>query len=250
MAGHSAWSNIKHRKGRVDAKRSKVWSKIAKMIIVAARMGGGDPDANLRLRYAIADARAESMPKDTIDRAIKKGTGELDGGNVEETVYEGYGPAGVAVMCDIMTDNRNRTASEVRKIFDINGGKLGQAGCVSWMFERKGLIVVAADKAPEDRLMETALEAGADDVRRVGDNFEVVCGPDQFVAVTEAFEKAGLPMLSKAFTRLPANTVDLDADAARQVLKLMEELDDHDDVQSVSANFNLSEETLAQVAAS
>jgi YebC/PmpR family DNA-binding regulatory protein len=250
MAGHSAWSNIKHRKGRVDAKRSKVWSKIAKMIIVAARMGGGDPDANLRLRYAIADARAESMPKDTIDRAIKKGTGELDGGNVEETVYEGYGPAGVAVMCDIMTDNRNRTASEVRKIFDINGGKLGQAGCVSWMFERKGLIVVAADKAPEDRLMETALEAGADDVRRVGDNFEVVCGPDQFVAVTEAFEMAGLPMLSKAFTRLPANTVDLDADAARQVLKLMEELDDHDDVQSVSANFNLSEETLAQVAAS
>jgi YebC/PmpR family DNA-binding regulatory protein len=165
-------------------------------------------------------------------------------------VYEGYGPAGVAVMCDIMTDNRNRTASEVRKIFDINGGKLGQAGCVSWMFERKGLIVVAADKAPEDKLMEVALEAGADDVRRVGDNFEVVSGPDQFVAVTEAFEKAGLPMVSKAFTRLPANTVDLDADAARQVLKLMEELDDHDDVQSVSANFNLSEETLAQVAAS
>lgn len=250
MAGHSAWSNIKHRKGRVDAKRSKVWSKTAKAIIVAAKMGGGDPDANLRLRYAIADARAVSMPKDTIDRAVKKGTGELDGGNVEETVYEGYGPAGVAVMCDIMTDNRNRTASEVRKIFDVNGGKLGQAGCVSWMFERKGLIYVAADKVPEDKLMEVALEAGADDVRRAGDNFEIMCGPDQFVAVTEAFDKAGIPVESKEFSRVPSNTVDLDVDAARQVLKLMEELDDHDDVQSVSANFNISDEAMTQVTSS
>ncbi|MFO0867693.1 MAG: YebC/PmpR family DNA-binding transcriptional regulator [Pirellulales bacterium] len=250
MAGHSAWSNIKHRKGRVDAKRSKVWSKIAKAIIVAARLGGGDPDSNLRLRYAVADARAASMPKDTIDRAIKRGTGELDGGNVEETVYEGYGPAGVAVMCDIMTDNRNRTASEVRKIFDVHGGKLGQAGCVSWMFERRGVILVSAAKAPEDRLMEAALEAGADDVRRVGENFEITCVPDQFATVTEAFDKAGIPMESKEFARVPANTVELDVDAARQVLKLMEALDDHDDVQSVSANFSIPDEALTQLAAS
>ena len=180
MSGHSHWAGIKHKKALVDAKRGKLWSKLSKAIIVAAKIGGGDPDANLRLRYAIDDAKAVSMPKDNIQRAIKKGTGELDGGNLEEVIYEGYGPGGVAMLCEVLTDNRNRTAPEIRKIFEISDGKLGGTGCVAWMFESKGLFLIPADQIDEDKLMEIALEAGADDVRRAGDKFEVTCDPDAY----------------------------------------------------------------------
>ena len=248
MAGHSHWAGIKHKKALIDSKRGKLWSKLSKALIVAARMGGGDPDTNSRLRQAIADAKASSMPKDTIERAIKKGTGELDGGNVEEVLYEGYGPAGVAVMCDILTDNRNRTAPEIRKIFDSYDGKLGATNCVAWMFERKGLFSVDASKVSEDRLMEVALEAGADDVRREGNSFSILCDPDAYTTVADALEAAGLPVDNKQITRIPNNTVDLDVETARTVLKLVEALDDHDDVQNVSANFNIPEEAMAELA--
>ncbi len=248
MAGHSHWAGIKHKKALIDNKRGKLWSKLSKAIIVAAQIGGGDPEANIRLRQAITDAKAGRMPKDTIDRAIKKGTGELAGGNLEEIVYEGYGPDGVAVIIDIMTDNRNRTAPEVRKIFELSGGKLGATGCVAWMFDRKGLFIVSADAVDEERLMDIVLEAGADDVRQQGDSFEVLCDPDSYMDVGAALEKSEIETISKQLTRIPNNTVDLETGAARKVLKLMEMLDDHDDVQSVSANFNIPDEALAELA--
>jgi YebC/PmpR family DNA-binding regulatory protein len=210
-------------------------------------MGGGDPDMNIRLRTAINDAKAVSMPKDNIERAIKRGTGEIAGGNVEEALYEGYGPGGVAVLCEIMTDNRNRTAPEIRKVFETHDGKLGATNCVAWMFERKGLFVIPADKLSEERLMELALEAGADDVKQVGSNFEVTCSPEAFSSVLEALEAAGIEPQSKSVTRIPTNTVDLDEENARKVLKLMEALDDHDDVQNVSSNFNIPDEVLAVI---
>lgn len=248
MAGHSHAANIMYRKAAVDSKRSKLWGKLSRAIIVAARLGGGDPAANSRLRTAIIDAKAVSMPKDNIERAIKKGTGELDGGNVEETLYEGYGPGGVAIICEIMTDNRNRTAPEIRKLFEMHGGKLGGTNCVGWMFERKGLIVVAAKNVSEDKLMEIALESGADDVHRAGEDFEVTCPPDAFSTLAEALEAAGIAIESKELTRLANTTVDLDLETARTVMKLVAALDDHDDVQSVSANYNISDETLAELA--
>jgi YebC/PmpR family DNA-binding regulatory protein len=247
MAGHSHWANIAHKKGLIDSKRGKLWSKLSKAIIVAAKAGGGDPSSNLRLRYAIIDAKAGNMPRDTIDRAIKKGTGELEGVNYEEVLYEGYGPGGVAVLCDILTDNRNRTAGEVRKIFEMAGGKLGATGCVAWMFERKGLVEISADQIDEDTLMELALEAGADDVRRDGDNFAVTSSPDAFNSVCEAIDKANLETEVRQITRLPKDTVDLDVEAARAVLKLMDALDDHDDVQKVAANFNIPDEAMAAI---
>jgi YebC/PmpR family DNA-binding regulatory protein len=249
MAGHSHWANIAHKKALIDSKRGKAWSKLSKAVIVAAKMGGGDPEQNPRLRLAINDAKAARMPKDTIERAIKKGTGELEGGNLEACVYEGYGPGGVAVMCDILTDNRNRTAPEIRKVFEMCGGNLGSSGCVSWMFDRKGLFLVAADKIDEDGLMELALEAGADDVRRAGDKFEVVCDPARYAAVGDALARAGIEPDMKQLTNVPKSTVELDAESARKVLKLMELLDDHDDVQNVSANFNIPDETMAAIAA-
>lgn len=249
MAGHSHWAGIKHKKALVDNKRGKLWSKLSKAIIVAAKIGGGDPAANIRLRTAILDAKAASMPKDTIERAIKKGTGELEGGNFDEVLYEGYAACGVAVLCDILTDNRNRTAPEIRKIFDVHDGKLGSTNCVAWMFERKGLFVVPAQGVTEDRLMEAALEAGADDVKAAGDNYEVTCDPDLYGAVGEALEQAGIALTGKEITRIPNNTVELSADDARKVIRLLEALDDHDDVQNVSANFNVSEQALAQIAA-
>jgi YebC/PmpR family DNA-binding regulatory protein len=249
MAGHSHWANIAHKKSLIDSKRGKLWSKLAKAIIIAAKAGGGDPDSNLRLRYAIIDAKAGNMPKDTIDRAIKKGTGELEGVNYEEVLYEGYGPGGVAVLCDILTDNRNRTAPEVRKIFEMAGGKLGGAGSVGWMFDRKGLVAVAASQADEDSLMELALEAGADDVRRVGDNFEITCDPDAYSTVCDAIEKAGLKPELSEIARIPKDTIDLDVDTARSVLKLMDALDDHDDVQKVASNFNIPDEAMAEIEA-
>jgi YebC/PmpR family DNA-binding regulatory protein len=217
--------------------------------MVAAKLGGGDPTTNARLRVPLADARAARMPKDNIERAIKKGTGELDGGNVEEVVYEGYGPGGVAIMCEILTDNRNRTAPELRKLFEISGGKLGSTGCVSYLFERKGLVVIPDEQTDEEALLEVALEAGADDVEKQGENFQVVCEPDSYADLLEALEKAKLEPTVKQVTRIPNSTVDLDIDAGRKILKLMEALDDHDDVQNVSANFNLAEDAMAQLAA-
>jgi len=247
MAGHSHWAGIKHKKALVDAKRGKEWSRLSKAIIVAAKMGGGDPDTNFRLRTAIDDAKAASVPKDNITRAIKRGTGELDGGNLEETVYEGYGPGGVAVLCEVLTDNRNRTAAEVRKIFEAADGKLGSSGCVAWMFEKKGLFLVHIDKIDEDTLMEVALDAGADDVRHVGDNYEVTCEPGDYQAVSHVLEEAGIKPEVSQITLIPKDTVDLDAPTARKVLKLMERLDDHDDVQNVSSNFNIPDDVMAEI---
>lgn len=251
MAGHSHWAGIKHKKALVDSKRSKLWSKLSKAIIVAAKMGGGDPDANIRLRAAILDAKSLSLPKDNIERAIKKGIGELDGGNVEETIYEGYGPAGVAIMCEIMTDNRNRTAPEIRKIFDVHGGSLGATGCVSYLFDRKGLIVVAASSdgsLDEERIMEVALENEAQDVRTLDDRIEITTVPEGLSQVTTAFERAGIIMEVSQVTRIPQLTVNVDGDdVGKTVLKLLETLEDHDDVQSVSTNLNFEHPGLAQL---
>lgn len=249
MAGHSKWANIKHKKAATDAKRGKAWSKISKAIMVAAK-SGGDPDVNIRLRTLITEARAVSMPKDNIERAIKKGSGEgSDGANFEEIIYEGYGPEGVAIMCEILTDNRNRTAPELRKLFEKGSGKMGATGCVSYLFDRKGLFLIAKDKVDEEQLMEVAMEAGAEDIASTDDGFEVTCDPDVFTDVCDALEKAEIECDSKSVTRIPQNTVDLDADTGRKVLKLIETLDDHDDVQSVSSNFNISEEAMAEIEA-
>ncbi len=249
MAGHSHWAGIKHKKALIDSKRGKLWSKLSKAIIVAARSGGGDPAMNLRLRYAINDAKAVSMPKDNIQRAIKKGSGELDGGHFDEVLYEGYGPGGVAVLCEILTDNRNRTAPEVRKIFEIAGGKLGATGCVAWMFDRKGLLTIPANETDEESLMELALEAGADDVRPEDASFEVFCDLEQFSQVGDAIEAASLKIETREIAYIPKETVDLDAPAARKILAMMEKLDDHDDVQKVAANFNIPEEAMAELGA-
>jgi len=247
MAGHSHSANIRHRKAAVDSKRSKLWSKLSKAIIVAAKLGGGDPDANSRLRVAIQDAKAMSVPKDNIERAIKKGVGELDGGDVEETLYEGYGPGGVAVMCDIMTDNRNRTAPEVRKIFDVHGGSLGGAGCVSYLFDRKGIIVIQPLTASEDKLIEIALENEAEDVQTLEDRIEIITSPDCLSKVTSALEQAGFAIELSQVTRIPQIQVDVDTETARTVLKLLETLEDHDDVQSVSSNLNFEAESVASL---
>ncbi len=247
MAGHSQWANIKHRKAAVDSKRSKLWSKLSKAIIVAAKLGGGDPSANIRLRAAILDAKAVSLPKDNIERAIKKGTGELAGGDVEETLYEGYGPGGVAVLCDIMTDNRNRTASEVRKIFDNAGGKLGSTNCVAYLFERKGVIVIKQESVSMEKLMEVALENGADDVNENGEQFEVTCTTDVYADLSDAIESAGFTIEMKQITRIPATTVEVDDETASSIAKLLEQLEDHDDVQSVSSNVNFTEAQLASM---
>ncbi len=247
MAGHSHWAGIKHKKALVDAKRGKLWSKLSKAIIVAAKTGGGDLDMNLRLRYAIDDAKAVSMPKDNIQRAIKKGTGELDGGNLEEIVYEGYGAGGVAVLCEVLTDNRNRTAPEVRKAFELADGKLGSTGCVAWMFQSKGLFLIPAETTDEDTLMELALEAGADDVKLDAGNFEITCDPAVYQDVSKALADASIEPEVSQITRVPQNTVDLDAATARKVLKLMERLDDQDDVQNVSANFNIPDEVMVEI---
>jgi YebC/PmpR family DNA-binding regulatory protein len=248
MAGHSHWANIARKKSVIDAKRGKLWSKLAKAIIVAAKHGGPDPDANLRLRYAIDAAKAVSMPKDNIQRAIRTGTGELKGGNLEESMYEGYAAGGVAVMCEILTDNKNRTAPEIRKIFEMCDGKLGGTGCVAYLFQRLGVVRVPQASCSEDQLMELTLEAGASDVKLVGERWEVTCEPQAMAAVIEAVQKGGLQVESNEIVRVPTNTVDVDdVDTARKVLDLVERLDDHDDVQSVAANFNIPDEALAQL---
>jgi YebC/PmpR family DNA-binding regulatory protein len=245
MAGHSHWAGIKHKKALIDNKRGKVWSKLSKAIIVAAKMGGGDPGMNIRLRQAILDARAVSMPKDNIERAVKKGTGELDGGNVEEILYEGYGPGGVAVLCEALTDNRNRTAPEMRNLFEKFGGKLGATNCVAYLFDRKGLFVFEPP-LDEEQITMLAMEHGADDVQQQeGGKLEVTCPVDAYANLQEAFESASLTPKLKEVTRIAQTSVDLDPETAKSVLKLLEAIDDHDDVQNVSTNLNLSAETLA-----
>lgn len=249
MSGHSKWSSIKHKKAARDAKRGKVFTKLIKEITIAARLGGGDLNANPRLRTAVATAKAQSMPNDNIDRAIKKGTGEIGGGQLEQITYEGYGPGGVALILDVFTDNRNRTVSEIRFILSKHGGNLGESGCVAWMFKKRGVIMVEKGAADEDRLIELALEAGADDVVADADGFQVLTTPDRFSAVRDALEKAQIPMASAEVTMNPENTVKVTGHQAEQVLKLMEDLEDHDDVQSVSANFDIDEKLMAQFAA-
>jgi YebC/PmpR family DNA-binding regulatory protein len=246
MAGHSKWANIQHRKGRVDAQRGKLWSKLSKAIIVAAKSGGGDPAANIRLRKAIDDAKAVSMPKDNIQRAIKRGTGELEGADLEEVLYEGYGPGGVAVMCEALTDNRNRTGPEMRSLFSKAGGELGKTGCVSYLFDRKGLFVFSGDAVDEERLMEVALENGGDDVETTDDGkLQVTCAPEDFDALGDAFDAASMEAELKEITRLPQTTVDVDPSVAKQVMNLLEALDDHDDVQNVSTNLNITDEMIS-----
>jgi YebC/PmpR family DNA-binding regulatory protein len=249
MAGHSHWANIVFKKGAADKKRGKLFGKLSRVIIVAARSGGGDPTMNLALRYAIDKAKKNSMPKDNIERAIKRGCGETDGNVFEEVLYEGYGPNGVAVLCEILTDNRNRTAGEVRRTFDGCGGNLGATGCVAWMFERKGLFTIRATDITEEQLFETALEAGADDVALDGDFFEVTCSVDLFQDISEALATANVCTETADVTQIATQTVDLDAAGARRALRLIDELEDNDDVQNVTENFTISNEVMAELSA-
>ncbi len=248
MAGHSHWAGIKHKKAANDAKRGKMWSKIARMIIVAARNGGGDPSANLALRYAIDKAKAANMPKDTIEKAVKKGTGDLGGVNYEEVLYEGYGPTGVAVMVEALTDNRNRTGPEIKRIFEKHGGSLGTTGCVNWMFDKKGLITVGTASVNEDELMELALGAGADDMENTGDVFEITCDPSAYEELKRTLEAKEIPIEMAEISMVPQNLVEIDDEAvARRVISMMEAFDDHDDVQNAYANFDIPEEVMAKV---
>ncbi len=247
MAGHSHWAGIKHKKAALDAKRGKLWSKVARMIIVAAKNGGGDPDMNLTLRYAIDKAKESNMPKDTIEKAIKKGTGDLDGVSFEEVLYEGYGANGVAVMCEALTDNRNRTAPELRKVFDTRGGSLGASGCVAWLFTKKGVFSVAVSEAEEDTVMEIALEAGAEDFVRIDDAYEITCEVEMYGDVKKALEENNIPTQMAEISQIPSTTVTLDEKGARKIMGLMEALDDHEDVQNVSANFDIPEDILKKL---
>ena len=245
MSGHSKWSSIKHKKAAVDAKRGKIFTRLIKEITVAARMGGsGDPDANPRLRAAIQAAKSENMPKDRIERAIKKGTGELEGVNYEEVVYEGYGPGGAAVLIESLTDNKNRAVADIRHIFSKNGGNLGENGCVAWMFDKKGYINIERDAVDEEVLMEAALEAGAEDIREDESNFEVVTEVADFEAVKQAVDAAGIPYIEAEITMLPQTTTDLAGKEAEQMVRLMEMLEDCEDVQKVYTNADIPEEVV------
>ena len=246
MSGHSHWAGIKHKKGTVDAKRGKLFSKIAKQIMVAARAGGGDVNANLALKYAIEKARQANMTKDSIDRAIKKGTGEIEGAELVSLVYEGFGPGGVAIMVDVLTDNRNRTASEIRKIFETRGSRLGAPNEVAWIFTKKGLFAVDVNKVDEDTLMEIALDASADDMEQVGSVYEITCEISHFEQLKQALEKNNIPTDVAELTLIPQTVVELDENKGRKVLALMEALEDHDDVQNLHANFQLPEAMLLE----
>ena len=249
MSGHSKWSSIKHKKAATDAKRGKIFTKLIKEITVSARMGGKDPDANPRLRTAIAAGKAANMPQDNIERAILKGAGELEGVTYDEVTYEGYGPGGVAVLIHVLTDNRNRTVAEIRHLFSKNGGNLGETGVVAWMFEMKGVILIDADRADEDRLMEIALEAGAEDLTKEDGYFELTSDPESFETVRDTLTEQDIPLSSAEQTMVPQNTVALDADKARQILRLMEALEDQDDVQNVYANFDIPDAVMEEVGA-
>jgi YebC/PmpR family DNA-binding regulatory protein len=244
MSGHSKWSTIKHKKAARDAKRGKLFTKLIKEITVAARMGGGDINSNPRLRTAVTTARAQSMPSENIERAIKKGTGELEGVTYEEIQYEGYGPGGAAIIAQVLTDNKNRTVSEIRRLFTKHGGNMGETGCVSWMFDKKGLITVEKSQVSEDRLMDIVLDAGADDVRDEDEIFEIVTQPEDFATVKDRLDQEKIAVASAQVTLIPKSTVDIDSKNVEQILKLTEELEDHDDVQNVSANFNIPAELM------
>ncbi len=246
MAGHSKWANIRHRKAQVDAQRGKIFAKVIRAIITAAREGGGDPEKNPRLRLAIQWAREVNMPSENVKRAIQRGTGEIPGATYEEVNYEGYGPGGVAVLVEAMTDNRNRTTAEIRHIFSRYGGSLGEVGCVSWVFERKG--VLTFEGTSEDKVMEIALDAGAEDVKVNDDgSIEVTTDPKDFISVREAFEKAGLKPTRAEVTMVPKSTTRLEGEDAVRMLKLMEALEDHDDVQHVYANFDIPDEIMEKI---
>jgi YebC/PmpR family DNA-binding regulatory protein len=248
MSGHSKWATIRHKKGALDAKRGRVFTKLIKEITIAARMGGGDPNGNPRLRSAVDAARAANMPQDNIIRAIKKGTGELEGVNYEEITYEGYGPGGVAVLVECLTDNKNRAASEIRSIFTRHNSSLGAVGCVNWLFHKKGLIIIEVPGITEDDILTAGLDAGAEDVKSDGNIFEVTTAMQDLEKVKVALQKAKIPFTSAKLTMIPQNTVHLDDKAAEQMLKLMESLEDHDDVQNVYANFDISDEVMQRIA--
>ena len=242
MSGHSKWHTIKHKKGALDAKRGKIFTKLIREITVAARVGGsGDIDQNARLRKVVADAKGLNMPNDTIDRAIKRGTGELEGVNYEEITYEGYGVGGVAVLVETMTDNRNRTVAELRHLFSKNGGNLGEAGSVAWLFDKKGYIVVDKEAKPEDELFELVLEAGAEDMQDSGDVFEIFTAPENFEAVTEALKAAKIETQAAEISMIPQNHIHLEGDDAKKMLKLYDAIDDNDDVQNLYANYDIDE---------
>lgn len=244
MAGHNKWSSIKHKKGAADAKRGKIFTKLIKEITVAARMGGGDPDTNPRLRQAVAAAKNENMPKDNLERAIKKGTGELEGTSYEEVTYEGYGPGGVAVMVECLTDNKNRAIADIRNIFSKAGGNVGTDGCVSWMFDKKGLITVNKSDADEETLMETTLEAGAEDIMDEGETFDIVTPPDELETVKDAVDRLSVPYDFAEVTMLPQNRKALEGKEAEQMCRFMEALDDCDDVQKFYSNADIPDEVL------
>ena len=244
MSGHSKWSSIKHKKAAKDAKRGKLFTKLIKEVTVAARMGGGDVDTNPRLRTAVLTAKAASMPADNIDRAIKKGTGELESVTYEEVSYEGYGPGGAAMMVHVVTDNKNRTVSEIRRAFTKYGGNMGESGCVAWMFDKKALITVEKTQIEEERLMDVALDGGAEDVREEDGHFEIVAQPENLEKLRERLEREKVPLVTAQITMIPKNTVALDAKHAEQALRLAEELEDNDDVQTVSASFDIPDELI------
>ena len=249
MSGHSKWATIKRKKGKLDAARGRVFTRLIKEITVAARAGGGDSNANARLRTAIAPAKAANMPADNIKKAIQKGTGELPGVNYEETTFEGYGPGGAAILIDAMTDNRNRTVAEVRHLFDRFNGNLGENGCVAWMFHTKGIITINRNALDEDIVIEAALEAGAIDVQTLDDAFEITTEPGDLEKVRESLEKKPFPILEAEVRRVPQNTIKLDRKSAESMLKLMEILEDHDDVQKVSANFDIDDNIMEELSA-
>jgi len=244
MSGHSKWSSIKHKKGAADARRGKIFTKLIKEITVAARMGGGDPEGNPRLRTAIAAAKAENMPKENIERGIKKGTGELEGVSYEEASYEGYGPGGSAVLVDCLTDNKNRSVADIKHLFERHGGNLGEPGCVAWIFEQRGLIVLEKDQVDEEKLIDLALEAGAEDVKEEETEFEVVTAPSDFEAVKKAIDDAKLPYIMAEVTKIPKNMVKVEGKKAQQMISLMQALEDHDDVSHVYANSDIADDVM------
>src|SRR5437867_9061023 len=246
MSGHSKWHSIKHKKGALDAKRGRMFTKVIKEITIAARIGGGDPEGNPRLRKAVSDAKELNMPADNIKRAIMKGTGELEGGQLEELIYEGYGPSGVAMIVEVVTDNRNRTVSEIRHVFSKNGGNMGEAGSVSWMFKKKGYIVIEKTKADEETLMTLAIDAGADDFTSEQSGYEIITSPESFDTVVNAVNAKGIEPITAEISMIPQNYVKVEGKNAHQVVKLMEALDEHDDVQHVYANFDIEEAELAE----
>ena len=248
MSGHSKWATIKHKKAALDAKRGKIFTRLIREIIMAARIGGGDPDKNPRLRKAIGDAKAENMPADNMKRAVQRGTGELPGATYEEMIMEGYGPGGVAVMAELTTDNRNRTVSEIRHAFSKHGGNLGEAGSVAWMFNKKGDIIVPKTAAKEDELMNLVLEAGGEDIKDDGENWEVLTDPSAFDAVNEAIKNAGIEPASAEIAMLPQTYVKLEGSAVQQMIRLLETLDEQDDVQHVYSNFDVDLKQLEEVA--